>query len=137
MAVIVDFRDKIERLAPKEEILHDSYLDQDIDEQTLLSKKDEVLSGKKILQERLERIERNINYWIESFRNWLKIISFICKIAKTNDLLAKKALALEIFELNLAWRDKTLITKSEKERIKVKNAFRNGGGLWHELKNLN
>ncbi|MDR2457605.1 MAG: hypothetical protein LBD41_03900, partial [Clostridiales Family XIII bacterium] len=60
-AVIADFSDKIARLERKQQILLDTFLDQDIDRQTFLEKKAEVMSEKQTLKESLAELSHNAN----------------------------------------------------------------------------
>jgi hypothetical protein len=64
-AVIADFSDQIARLERKQQILLDTFLDQDIDRQTFLEKKAEVMSEKQTLKESLAELSHNANCWVE------------------------------------------------------------------------
>ena len=103
---------KLHDISVKQKILFDSYLEQDIDRQTFLDKKAELLSEKKALSEFLNDFETNQKSWVEPMRNWLNLLGSICKIAKSNDLLAKKQLALDLFGLNLYLINQTPILTS-------------------------
>lgn len=81
-----NLKDKIANLNSKQKILLDSYLDQDIDRQTFLGKKSEILSEKKSLEESLANLTTNHNAWIEPMRNWLKTAKSICYLRETDDL---------------------------------------------------
>ena len=88
----------------KQKILLDSYLDQDIDRQTFLAKKSEILSEKKSLEESLANLQANQNAWIEPMRNWLNTAKSICYLRETDDFDGQKATLTEIFGSNLALR---------------------------------
>ena len=103
---------KLQSIATKQKILFDSYLEQDIDRQTFLDKKAELLDEKKSLSEFLNNFEVSQKSWVEPIRNWLNLLGSICKIAKSNDLLAKKQLALDLFGLNLYLINQTPILTS-------------------------
>ena len=143
VSAVANLKDEIARLNSKQKILLDSYLDQDIDRQTFLAKKSEILSEKKSLEESLANLQANQNSWLEPMRNWLETAQSICKIVDTNDYNGQKAVLSEIFGSNLAMRGKTLITLSDKNTpgIAPKTAFRKGAEssfcLWQKLGNLN
>ena len=96
-----DIEQKIQDIALKQKILLDSYLEQDIDRATFVAKKNELLNKKKSLSELLGSEDASQNSWVEPMRKWLDLLGSICKIAKSDDLIAKKQLALDLFGLNL------------------------------------
>ena len=98
---IADTTNKITSLQSKLQQLLDSYLDQDIDRETYVAKKAELMSEKKSLEEQNSKLTLTSNTWVEPMRNWLKRANSICKITGNDDLLAKKSLAKEIFGSNL------------------------------------
>ncbi|MBR5939449.1 recombinase family protein, partial [Candidatus Saccharibacteria bacterium] len=91
---------KLRDISVKQKILFDSYLEQDIDRETFLNKKAELLGEKKSLSEFLNNFEASQKSWVEPMKKWLENLNSICKIAKSDDLLAKKQLALDLFGLN-------------------------------------
>ena len=60
----------------------------------------------------MNNFEASQKSWVEPMRNWLNLLGSICKIAKSNDLLAKKQLALDLFGLNLFLINQTPILTS-------------------------
>ena len=143
VSAVATLKDRIANLDSKQKILLDSYLDQDIDRQTFLAKKSEILSEKKSLEENLTSLTTNHNAWIEPMRNWLKTAKSICNLRETDDLNGQKAVLSEIFGSNLAMRGKTLIALGDKnmDGTAPKTAFRRGAEssfcLWRQLGNLN
>ena len=143
VSAIANLKDKIANLNSKQKILLDSYLDQDIDRQTNINKKSEILSEKKSLEESLANLTTNHNAWIEPMRNWLKTAKSICYLRENNDLNGQKVVLSEIFGSNLAMRGKTLIALGDKNTAGTapKTAFRRGAEssfcLWQQLGNLN
>ena len=89
-SVLDDLRTQISRLNAKQKILLDSYLDQDIDRQTFLAKKSEILSEKKSLEESLANLTANQFAWIEPMRNWLETAKSICYLRANNDFDRQK-----------------------------------------------
>ena len=97
---------KIANLQSKLQRLLDSYLDQDIERETYLQKKAELLSEKKSLEEQSGKLTLAANAWLKPARQWLTKANSICKITKSDDLLAKKELCQEIFGSNLILKTK-------------------------------
>ena len=138
LSLIDDLRTQISRLNVKQKILLDSYLDQDIDRQTFLAKKSEILSEKKSLEESLANLQASQNAWLEPMRNWLETAKSICYLREDNDYDGQKAVLSEIFGLNLFLSAKTLTQNPNGESPKT--TFRKGAEsgfcLWQELKNV-
>ena len=143
VSVVANLKDRIASLNSKQKILLDSYLDQDIDRQTFLAKKSEILSEKKSLEESLANLQTNQFAWIEPMRNWLETAKSICYLCETNDYIGQKAVLSEIFGSNLAMRGKTLIPPPNKKdgRAGSKTTFRKGAEssfcLWQALESTN
>ena len=139
LSLLDDLRSQIARLNAKQKILLDSYLDQDIDRQTFLAKKSEILSGKKSLEESLANLTTNQNVWIEPMQNWLETAKSICYLRETDDFDGQKSVLSEIFSSNLFLSDKTL-TQTPNGLV-PKPTFRKGAEsefcLWQKLQNLN
>jgi len=139
VSILDDLRSQISHLTTKQKILLDSYLDQDIDRQTFLAKKSEILSEKKSLEESLANLTANQNAWLEPMRNWLETAKSIYNLRENNDYNGQKAVLSEIFGLNLFLHHKTLTQNPNGESPKT--TFRKGAEsgfcLWQELKNLN
>lgn len=102
----------IAQLAAKLQRLLDSYLDQDIDRDTYINKKAEMMSQKKSFEEKLSKLMLSQNLWLEPMKKWIETAVSICKIANSNDLIAKKSLCLDIFGSNL-------VLENKKARVRV------------------
>ncbi len=141
--VIADLREQITGLSVKQNLLLDTYLDQVIDRQTFIKRKDGILSQKKTAEEKLASIERNNNVWVKPLQNWLKSVNSICKTVKSGDLLAQKAYLSEIYGSNLFLENKTVIAEGEKIEggVSQKHLFERGQkgvfGLYVRLQKLN
>jgi len=107
-----DLQAYIVQLSTKLQRLLDSYLDQDIDRDTYISKKAEIMSQKKGFEEKLSKLTLGQNLWLEPMKKWLETAVSICKIANSDNLEVKKSLCLEIFGSNL-------ILKNKKARMRV------------------
>jgi len=136
--VLDDLRTQVSRLNVKQKILLDSYLDQDIDRQTFLAKKSEILSEKKSLEESLANLQTNQFAWIEPMRNWFETAKSICYLRANNDFDGQKAVLSEIFGLNLFLSNKTLTQtpKGESPKTTFRKGAESGFCLWQELKNV-
>ncbi|MEY4747519.1 MAG: hypothetical protein RLZZ416_568 [Candidatus Parcubacteria bacterium] len=93
-AKIADIDGKIARIT-------DLFVEQDIERDEYLSRKKVLMSDKKSMQERILLLERNGGVWLEPMRAWLKDASMLDEIAKSEDLLSKKASLQKIFGSNL------------------------------------
>ena len=143
VSAVANLKDRIASLNSKQKILLDSYLDQDIDRQTFLAKKSEILSEKKSLEESLANLQTNQFAWIEPMRKWLETSKSICNLQGTDNFDGQKAVLAEIFGSNLTLRNKTPTPPTNKTDgwDNSKTAFRKGAEssfcLWQALKSIN
>ena len=84
----------------------DSFLDQVIDRESYLTKKEELLSKKKSIEELISGFNKNRFSWLEPMREWINEAKDCDKVATDSDKQAKKALALKIFGSNLYLENK-------------------------------
>ena len=84
----------------------DSFLDQVIDRESYLVKKEELLSKKKVLEEQIAAFNKNRFSWLEPMRGWINEAKDCDKVALGVDKIAKKDLALKIFGSNLYLENK-------------------------------
>ena len=101
------------KLAIKLQCLLDSYLDGDVERELYQDKRAEILGEKKRLQEQIEQATLGVLTWVEPMKQWIETAVSICKIAKSDDLLAKKSLCLEIFGSNLKMRQKEVVINDD------------------------
>ena len=101
VAFVQNIRNTIEALKTKLQRLLDSYLEQDIERETYLEKKAKFMSEKKSLEEKIIHLEQKQTGWIEPMKEWIKEAVNLPKIARENNLFAKKVVAKEIFGSNL------------------------------------
>lgn len=99
-------RQRLTAILGKLKRLLDTYLDCDIDQKTYRQKKADLLSEKKTLEESIIHMEQTHNNWLEPMKKWIQEASETGKIARGNDLFAKKELALKIFGSNLTLKNK-------------------------------
>ena len=103
----------IAQLSEKLQRLLDSYLDGDVERELYQDKRAEILGKKKLLQEQIEQATLGVSTWVEPMKQWIETAVSICKIAKSDDLLAKKSLCLEIFGSNLKMRQKEVVVNDD------------------------
>ena len=103
----------IAQLSEKLQRLLDSYLDGDVDRELYQDKRAEILGEKKLLQEQIEQTALGVSTWVEPMKQWIETAVSICKVAKSDDLLAKKSLLLEIFGSNLQMRQKEVVVNDD------------------------
>gem|GEM_PF-2670630 len=99
---------KLSNLNIKQSCLVDSYLEQDIDRQTFLLKKEEIVKEKQTVKEKLVAQESGQNNWLEPMKKWLESLSSICKIINNDNSNQKKQLVLDLFGSNLILSNKKL-----------------------------
>lgn len=108
-ASISKAQEQIVQLSSKLQRLLDSYLDGDVERELYQDKRTEILGKKKLLEEKIEQATLGVLTWIEPMKKWLETAVSICKIAKSDDLAAKKSLCLEIFGSNLKIQNKNVV----------------------------
>ena len=101
-------REKIKNIQVKLQRLLDSYLDQDIEREIYVSKKSELLSEKKSLEEQISSLLQKQTGWLEPMRNWIGEAESMDKIAESSSLFEKKSALKEIFGSNLLLQNKTV-----------------------------
>jgi hypothetical protein len=69
-AFVQSKREEIKQISIKLQRLLDSYLDQDVDRDSYLAKKHELLSQKKTLEEQISRFSESHHAWLEPMREW-------------------------------------------------------------------
>ena len=65
------------------------------------------------MQEQVEQTALGVSTWVEPMKQWIETAVPICKVAKSDDLLAKKSLLLEIFGSNLQMRQKEVVINDD------------------------
>ena len=103
---IADAQTRISNLQGKLQRLLDSYLDQDIDQQTYRAKQSELMSEKKSLEEQIGKLTLASKSWVEPMRQWLKQAVSLCEIAKSGEPSAIKEAFLKMDGLNLFLKSK-------------------------------
>lgn len=102
-------QEQIVQLSSKLQRLLDGYLNGDVERELYRTKRAEILGEKKRLQEQIEQSSLGVLTWVEPMKKWIETAVSICKIAKSDDLAAKKLLCLEIFGSNLKIQNKNVV----------------------------
>ena len=110
---VVGDKEAVARLSEKMQRLLDSYLDGDVERELYQDKRAEILGKKKLLEEQIEQTTLGVSAWVEPMKQWIETVVSICKIAKGDDLNAKKSLCLEIFGSNLQIRQKEVVINDD------------------------
>ena len=100
-AFVQETRNTIETIKTKLQRLLDSYLEQDIERETYLEKKAKFMGEKKSLEEKIIHFEQKRTGWLEPMKDWIKEAENLPKIARENNLFAKKVIAKKVFGSNL------------------------------------
>ena len=106
-------KQSIAQLSDKLQRLLDGYLEGDIERELYQVKRAEILGQKKRLEEKIEQATVGVLTWVEPMTAWFERAVSICKIAKSDDLLAKKSLLLEIFGSNLKMQNKEVVARDD------------------------
>ncbi len=100
-AFVQDTKLKVENIKTKLQKLLDGYLEQDIEREIYRNEKTKLLLEKKSLEEKIINLEQKRTGWVEPMEKWIKEAENLPKIARDNNLFAKKVAAKEIFGSNL------------------------------------
>jgi site-specific DNA recombinase len=99
---VFGLREQIAELSRNLSRLTDVYVAQDIERDDYLARRRALMSEKKSVEEKIDRLLRTPSVWIEPTREWIKDASRLDEIAKTDDLPSKKSSLQKIFGLNLS-----------------------------------
>ncbi len=133
-AFIQESKDKIESIKIKLQRLLDSYLDQDIEREIYLEKKNIFMHEKKSLEEKIFNLEQKRIGWVEPFEKWIKEAANLSQIARESNLLAKKVAAKEIFGSNLILSAREARAKPQKHWAALSAALQNRAEKSESLK---
>ena len=99
---ILELRAKIENISRQLSRLTDLYIAEDLNREDYLSRRRNLTSQKKTLDEKIAKLERTPAAWVEPVREWILDASRLGEIAKSEDLHSKKSSLQKIFGLNLS-----------------------------------
>ena len=107
---VQELRIKIAQLDAKMSRFVDLYSEQDIDRDTFLARKRDLMSERKSTEEQIARLERDATLWLQPLRDWIKDTEQLDEIAKTADLSSKKLSLQKIFGSNLLLKNRILVS---------------------------
>ncbi|MDO8593669.1 MAG: hypothetical protein Q7R59_02130, partial [bacterium] len=94
-------RERVAELSRNLARLTDVYVAQDIERDDYLARRRALMSEKKSVEEKIDRLLRTPSAWIEPTREWIKDASRLDEIAKTDNAPSKKISLQKIFGSNL------------------------------------
>ena len=123
-ATIEVLREKLDAIDAKLKRLFDVYLEGDIERDDYKDRQGELMSEKKSLEGKIERVLTNAGYWIEPMQKWLETAVSICSIdEKTEHSEIARALR-KIEGLNLKMKNKKVIaSRDAKSHSPQKNSW--------------
>jgi len=101
-------RGEIEAIEAKSQRLLMAYLDQDIDRESYLREKTELLSRKKGLEEKIAQLRKGSVAWLEPLRSWIKDTENAGESAVSPSLSDKKSSILKISGVNLFLKNRRI-----------------------------
>ena len=99
--VVLELREEEQNISKNLARLTDVYVAQDIERDDYLARRRALMSEKKSVEEKIDRLLRTPSAWIEPTREWIKDASRLDEIAKSEDLPSKKISLQKIFGSNL------------------------------------
>jgi site-specific DNA recombinase len=101
-------KQRLEELKPKQDRILNAFVDGVIPQEIYLSKKNELVSQKRSLEEKLTSLIINPNSWIEPFRDWILLADSANKLSKSNTKPEEKREFLRKTGLNLFLQERKL-----------------------------
>jgi hypothetical protein len=101
-------KQKIEELKPKQDRILNAFVDGVIPQEIYLTKKNELVSQKKTLEEKLTSLITNPNSWVEPFREWILLSHSANKISTLDTKPEEKREFLRKTGLNLFLQERKL-----------------------------
>ncbi len=120
-------RDEITAVSQKIKRLHAMYLDQDIERESFLEEKANLLSQKKSLTEKMADVSKGVIAWLEPMREWIKDASNLNDFDETASLSLTKSYTLKIFGSNLSLKNRRIVFSPIKPYASLREARENFG----------
>jgi site-specific DNA recombinase len=108
-AVVSGLREKIGDITRKIDRITDLYVEQDIDHETYITRKRELMSEKKSKEEIIAKSQRGQCVWLEPMKEWIKTASTLDEIAKNADLPSKKSSIQKISGSNPLLKNRSIV----------------------------
>ena len=101
-------RNEIAATTQKLQRLHRLYLDEDIERETYLAEKEDLLSRRKSLEGKLTGLGRGHLTWLEPLRGWIKDASLLGETTVSQSLPLQKSSAQKIFGSNILLKNRRI-----------------------------
>jgi hypothetical protein len=101
-------REEITATTQKLQRLHRLYLDEDIERETYLAEKGDLLSRRKSLEGKLAGLGRGYLAWLEPLRGWIKDASLLGETSVSSSLPHQKSSAQKIFGSNAVIKNRRI-----------------------------
>ena len=101
-------RNEITAITQKLQRLHRLYLDEDIERETYLTEKEDLLSRRKSLEGKLTGLGNGYLAWLEPLRSWIKDASLLSEAAVSQSLPLQKSSAQKIFGSNAVLKNRRI-----------------------------
>ena len=98
---VSELRQNVAQLDTKLSRFVDLYAEQDIDRDTFLSRKRDIMSERKSAEEQIAKLEQDAGSWLQPLREFVNDASMLDGIAASGDLSSKKSSLQKIFGSNL------------------------------------
>ena len=126
--VLRGLRDELDTMNAKLKRLFDVYLEGDIDRDTYKDRQAELMSEKKSLEGKIERVLTHADHWIEPMRNWIETAVSICKIDEMSEHSVIAGAFRQIEGLNLKMKDKKVVASRDSQSHSPQKT------LWYALR---
>ncbi len=113
--LIQQARTEMQGISEKLDRLLTVYLEQDIDRDTYQQQKAELLLSKKVLEEKIDDLERGVCPWRKPLEEWLKQAQNAGKTALSPSLSDKKSLLQKICGVNLSLQNRKVVFTPQKQ----------------------
>jgi len=101
-------RNEVTAVSQKLQRLHRLYLDEDIERETYLAEKADLLSHRKSLEGKLTGLGNGYLSWLEPLRGWIKDASLLGETAVSQSLPLQKSSAQKIFGSNILLKNRRI-----------------------------
>ena len=107
--IIRELRDQLDIIHAKLKRLFDLYLDGDIERDDYKDRQAELMSEKKSLESKIERVLTQADHWIEPLRSWIETAVSICKVNQKSEHSEIASAFRQIDGLNLKMKNKKVV----------------------------
>ena len=123
-AIIDTHRDELDAIGAKLKRLFDLYLDGDIEREDYKDRQAELMSDKKSLEGKIERVLTNAGHWVEPMERWIETAVSICSIDEKTEHSEIARAFRKIEGLNLKMKNKKVVAfRDAKSHSPQKNSW--------------